>query len=81
MGFLSECPNEFGSIKSNKKASKTQKELLVAHLEVVQANFTNALKLAYFSGFRDARDKDYLDCDAATRWESSDVKTEIDKNE
>jgi hypothetical protein len=81
MGFLSECHGGFGNIKSNKKASKIQKEILVAHLDMVQANLTNALKLAYFSGFRDARDKDYLGCDAVDRWEYSDVKAEIDKNE
>lgn len=61
--------------------SKTKEDLLVEHLELIQANFTKSLKIAYFSGFRDARDEDYLGCDVMARWESSDVKQEIDKNE
>ena len=59
---------------------KTKKELFVEHLELIQANFTKSLKLAYFSGFKDGRGEDYLGCDVMARWESSDVKQEIDKN-
>lgn len=63
--------------------SNTDKQLeaLVDHSEKVQLNFTKALKEAYLSGFADARDEDYLGCDSFARWESSEVKQEIDKNE
>lgn len=61
--------------------SDPQLELLVEHLEKVQANFTEALKQSYLSGFYDGREVDYLGCDSFARWESSDVKQEIDKNE
>ena len=59
--------------------NKTKEELLVEHLELIQVNFTKSLKIAYFSGFKDAREEDYLGCDVMARWESSDVKQEVDK--
>lgn len=63
------------------KNSKPASQQLIEHLELIQSNFTKSLKLAYFHGFRDAREEDYLGCDVMARWESSEVKQEIDKNE
>jgi hypothetical protein len=58
-----------------------QARLLVDHLQKVQDNFSSALKEAYICGIRDGRDYDYMGCDALARWESSEIKKEVDKNE
>jgi len=58
-----------------------QARILVDHLQKVQDNFSSALKEAYICGINDGRDYDYMRCDALARWESSEVKKEIDNNE
>ena len=71
----------WGNFESTSMFTKSKEQRLVEHLDFIQANFTKSLKVAYYSGFRDARDEGYLGCDVMARWESSDIKEEIEKSE